>query len=88
MSKYRRNLLSIASIVSELKAERTRIDKALIALEGLSSNGAATAGNGRRKATVPSAPKRNRLSPAGRKRLSEMMKRRWAERRTKAAAKK
>ena len=71
--------MNIAGIVSELKAERNRIDKAISALEGLSPNGA-----GHRAAVR--AEKRGGLTAAGRKRLSELMKKRWAERRKKARA--
>lgn len=73
--------MNIAAIVSELKAERTRIERAIVALEGLSSNGVAPTAAPRQA----SAQRRNHLSAAGRKRISEMMKKRWAERRKKAA---
>src|SRR5581483_1862936 len=67
-------------ILDELKAERDRLDDAIQALETASSNSlgraARVSGNGRRKRT-------HRLTPAGRRRLSEMMKKRWAERRKK-----
>ena len=70
-------------IVSELKAERNRLDRAISALDGESAGGAAIA------ITEPSAngahPERKRphLTAAGRKRLSMLMKKRWAERRKK-----
>jgi len=78
--------VNIAGVVSELKAERTRIDGAIRALEGLSSNGAATSKLPNQ--AITHSPKRGHLSAAGRKRLSEMMKKRWAERRKKASARK
>jgi hypothetical protein len=77
--------LNIAMIVSELKAERNRIDRAVAALEGLSPNGVPGKTQSVRGVRTR---KRGHLSVAGRKRLSEMMKKRWAERRKKAAAKK
>jgi hypothetical protein len=74
-------------IVKELKAERNRLDRAIAALDGESTT----------RATVPthepssngaSAPrKRHRLTAAGRKRLSDMMKKRWAQRKKKSAGK-
>ena len=73
--------MNIAGIVSELKTERTRIDRAIAALDGLSANGAATTH------TVKQPKKSGGLTTAGRKRLSEMMKKRWAERRKKAKSK-
>ncbi len=78
--------MSIAAIVSELKAERTRIERAITALEGLSPNGAASNAAPKQAKAAP-AQKRGGLTAAGRKRLSELMKKRWAERRKKATAK-
>src|SRR5215469_7711050 len=67
----RRVLLDVQSIVSELKAERDRIVQAIAALERALIDGPSSAGN----------PRGRSLTPAGRKRLSEAMKRRWAPRR-------
>jgi hypothetical protein len=72
--------MNIDQILSALRSERDRLDSAIRALEG--SRGARTSGgsaraNGRRK---------RHLTPEGRRRLSEMMKKRWAERRKKSAA--
>jgi len=70
--------MNVDQIISALRAERDRLDRAIAALEGGGSYNRATAirGNGRRK---------RRLTPEGRRRLSEMMKKRWAERRKKTA---
>jgi hypothetical protein len=76
--------LNITEIVSHLKAERTRIDDAISALEGFPSDGTAKRVRTRRSGGQQKA---RRLSAAGRKRISDMMKKRWAERRKKAAAK-
>ena len=70
-------------IVKELKAERNRLDQAIAALDGTNTTGATmatteTSGNG-----ASSLRKRHRMSAAGRKRISVMMKKRWAERRKK-----
>ena len=73
--------MTIDTIVAELKAERDRINHAIIALDGLSANGAATP----RAVTQPK--KRGGMTAAGRKRISEMMKARWAARRKKAKSK-
>lgn len=77
--------MNITGIVSELRTERTRIDKAIAALEELSANGNMTR-NVPKRATVR-AKKRGHLSPEGRRRLSELMKKRWAERRKKLSVK-
>ena len=70
---YRRNLVDIARIVAELKEQRERLSRAILALESGESSGAPR-----------SLPTRNnrrarRLTAAGRARLSEMLKKRWAE---------
>ncbi len=71
-------------ILAELRAERTRIDQAIAAIEAISRN--SSGGRGRQSAAIKAAKpqrRRHRLTAAGRKRLSEMMKQRWAERRKK-----
>jgi hypothetical protein len=72
-------------ILTDLRTERDRIDRAISALEGLD-------GTGTLKATAPGAQPapakargRRRMSPAGRKRISMMMKARWAAKRKQAA---
>jgi len=77
-----------AKIVQEIDTEIARLTSARNILTGSNS-----ITHARQK--TKSAPSRratrtkraNRLSPAGRRRLSELMKKRWAERRKKAAAK-
>jgi hypothetical protein len=70
------------NILSQLRAERARIDQAIAALETLASVG----GRGRRRrgsagpGKAPITRRRRRMSAATRKRLSEMMKKRWAAR--------
>jgi hypothetical protein len=77
--------LDIQAIVKELKRERDRLNTAIVALEGTDLPPT------RRKASpvadVPAPPvkKRRRLTAAGRKRLSDMMKKRWAEKRKKTS---
>lgn len=73
-------------IVAELKRERERLSQAIAALEGQPPKAAA-----KRTAvldqTIRAEHKQDHLTQAGRKRLSEMMKRRWAEKRKKGFAK-
>ena len=72
------------NILSQLRAERDRINQAIAALETLDSKGGGfRRGRGRAGAASAKAPatrRRRRMSAAGRKRLSEMMKKRWAAR--------
>jgi hypothetical protein len=81
--------LEIDKIVADLKHERDRLIKAITALVGV--GGAATgAKRGRKpgpKAAATKQKRRGGISKAGRKRLSELMKKRWAERRKKGMTK-
>jgi hypothetical protein len=74
--------MDTAKILAELRGERDRISQAITALEALhNTTNIGRKSPGRPKGTTTTAPKRRKgLTPAGRKRLSEMMKKRWAER--------
>ncbi len=79
--------MDIPEILKNLRSERDRISRAIIALEGLD----ATSATGDRTSTLPNhakgfRKKKGGLTAAGRKRLSENMKKRWAERKKKAKA--
>jgi hypothetical protein len=76
--------LDLERIVVDLKRERDRLNRAIAALEGTDSPRTAV----KRDIAAPKPPtsnkrKRGGLTPAGRRRLSEAMKKRWAERRRK-----
>jgi hypothetical protein len=71
--------MDIANIVAALEEQRTRIDHAIAALEGLGS----AARRGRPPKT--GAGTGRRMSAAARKRISEAMKQRWAKRKGKSA---
>jgi hypothetical protein len=76
--------LNTQRIVSELKAERNRLDKAITALDGASTTRAVA----KRAISLDGAQpprRRHHLTAAGRKRLSMLMKKRWAEKRKKAS---
>lgn len=79
--------MDTARMLAELRGERDRITQAITALEAL--DGKAVRGPGRPKsaAVAPTGKRKGGISAAGRKRLSEMMKKRWAERRKNAKAK-
>ena len=73
--------MDLVAIVSELKKERDRLNRAIAALEGIDG-----ARNGFKKPAAPTlvkAKKGRHLTAEGRKKLSEMMKKRWADRRRK-----
>ena len=68
--------MDIQAIVSNLKDERSRIDQAISALEGLTSTAPR---RGRPPKATTTGGNRRRMSPAARKRISEAMKQRWAK---------
>jgi hypothetical protein len=71
-------------IVSELKAERNRLDKAIAALDGAKTTRAVVSHTTSENGSHASR-RRHHLTAAGRKRLSMLMKKRWAEKRKKAS---
>jgi hypothetical protein len=77
--------LDTGRIVAELKREVERLTRAITALAGQSPKAAANS-----KAAPQRTTRKNKkagLTAAGRKKLSDMMKARWALRRKKAAKK-
>ncbi len=72
--------MNLQQIVNELRNERDRIDRAISSLQVGLSDGRRRRGRPA-KLTKPAGG----ITAAGRKRLSEAMKRRWAERRRKGA---
>jgi hypothetical protein len=77
--------LELDRIVAELGEERDRLDQAITLLRELDHTPTARkaiATNGK----VSTRSRARGLTPAGRKRLSELMKKRWAERKRKAKA--
>jgi Spy/CpxP family protein refolding chaperone len=77
--------LDIQRIVSELKKERDHLDRVIALLAKTGEGGNPSVGS-RSRATKRAATKKHRLTPQGRKRLSDLMKKRWAERRKKNAS--
>jgi hypothetical protein len=77
--------MDIQNILADLRRERERLDRAIGALEGI---GTQTRRRGRPAGSGQAAgrPRRKRrhMSAASRKRISEMMKQRWAERKRKS----
>jgi hypothetical protein len=79
--------MEIQTLVSDLKAERDRIDQAIAALEGLSSSAPARRGRPPKAKQASAAGKGRTMSPAARKRISQAMKKRWANWHGKSAPK-
>jgi hypothetical protein len=91
--------MDIRRMLADLQTERNRIDQAINALQSL-EGGAGSTGvvrRGRRPGRPPKSAsagasvssngrrRRRTMSPAARKRISEMMKQRWAERKKRSA---
>ncbi len=65
--------MDIADVLSELRTQRDRLNQAIAAIESITSDGAR-----RQPRTGAKRGRRGGISAAGRKRLSMLMKRRWA----------
>jgi hypothetical protein len=72
--------LDLQKIVSDLTAEKDRITRAIEALLELPPKRGPKTGMKRPRAT---GKRRGGMTPEGRRRLSEAMKKRWAERKRK-----
>jgi len=81
--------MNMNEIVQQLRDERSKLDAAIQALEGVgASAGGMSGGGGKRRGRPPGtknkstptagAPKKRGMSPAARKRIAAAMKARWA----------
>ena len=73
------------TILTQLRAERDRLDRAITAIEGLDST--APRRVGRTPAAVSSPRRRTPMSAAARRKLSRLLKQRWAQGKMKPGAK-
>jgi hypothetical protein len=71
------------SIIEELESQRDSITRAIAALRG--TGGPRRPGRPKRDASAPTNGRKRHMSAAARKRIGEAMKKRWAERKKKAA---
>jgi hypothetical protein len=74
--------MDVKRILADLRGEQIRITRAIVALEAISSDGVK-----RSLSATPKKRRRGRMSAAGRRRLSELMKKRWAQGKMKRRAK-
>ena len=70
-------------ILVELRAERDRIERAIAAIEGLNSTARRRVGRPPRAAAIPR--RRGHMSAAARRKLSRLLKQRWAQGKMKPA---
>ena len=71
-------------ILAELRAERDRLEQAISAIEAVNSSGRR---RGRPPGTARKARRRGRMSAAARRKLSRLLKQRWAQGKMKPKAK-
>jgi hypothetical protein len=81
--------VEVSRIIAEIDAQISKLQQARALLAGTPAP-AARAGRGRPKgsknaSTTAAAPRKRKLSPEGRKRIADAMKKRWAERRKQKA---
>lgn len=76
--------MEVSRIIAELDAQISKLQQARALLAGTSLPAART-GPGRPKgsknAVAVASPRKRKLSPEGRKRIADAMKKRWADRR-------
>jgi hypothetical protein len=76
--------MNLGQIVSELKKERDDLNRVIAALEGIGENRSQASKISGKPSTAKFSKKgRSGISVAGRKRISDAMKKRWQERRAK-----
>ena len=78
--------MEVSKIIAEIDAQISKLQQARELLSGTATKVAK--GRGRPKGSKnvkPAAPRKHQLTPEGRKRIADAMKRRWAERRKLAA---
>jgi len=78
-------LMHIETILADLRAERNRIEAAISALEAVNSTGRRRAGRPPRVAAI--SRRRGRMSAAARRKMSRLLKQRWAQGKMKPRAK-
>jgi len=86
--------VEVSVIIAGIDEQIQKLQQARAVLSGVSTAPSAKSGRGRPKgskniaapvAAAPAVARKRKLSPEGRKRIADAMKRRWAERRKTAA---
>ena len=79
--------MEVSRIIAEIDAQISKLQQARSVLAGVAHQSASKSSSrskGRKSATqaaATAAPRKRKLSPEGRKRIADAMKKRWAERR-------
>jgi hypothetical protein len=79
--------VEVSRIIAEIDAQISKLQQARELLSGTAAKTGKGPGRpkGSKNAKPATAPRKRKLSPEGRKRIADAMKRRWAERRKQAA---
>jgi len=72
--------MDIQNVLADLKRERARLDAAIEALQGLGTGRKRGPGRPAGSGKAQGGVRRRHMSASARKRISDMMKKRWAER--------
>jgi hypothetical protein len=84
--------VEVSRILEEIDAQISKLQQARELLSGtavkIGKGRGRPKGSKNAKTSAKTAPSKRKISPEGRKRIAEAMKRRWAERRKQAAASK
>jgi hypothetical protein len=82
--------VEVSRIIAEIDAQISKLQQARELLSGtavkVSKGRGRPKGSKNAKHSVKAAPRKRKISPEGRKRIADAMKKRWAERRKLAAA--
>jgi hypothetical protein len=81
--------VEVSRIIAEIDAQISKLQQARELLSGsvakTSKKGPGRPKGSKNSKSAATAPRKRKLSPEGRKRIADAMKRRWAERRKQAA---
>lgn len=77
--------MEVSRIIAEIDAQISKLQQARALLAGTSTTVSKGPGRPKGSKNATTAPRKRKLSPEGRKRIADAMKRRWAERRKQAA---
>ena len=83
--------MEVSRIIAEIDSEISKLQRARELLSGIAATktskapGRPKGSKNAKAAAVTASPRKRKLSPEGRKRIADAMKRRWAERRKQAA---
>ena len=73
--------MEVSRIIAEIDAQIAKLQQARTLLAGTAQSSGRGPGRPKGTASKSAAPRKRKLSPEGRKRIADAMKKRWAERR-------